>query len=134
MNIQLTPLTPLPAAEQQTKSSGAHTATTFHEILDHATTKVDKISDTAKQFEALVVGQVLKAAREASQGGWLGGDSDETGELTLEMAEQGFAQALAARSAMGIAKMVTPMLRKAEATPASSGLNQRILPSRDSSQ
>jgi flagellar protein FlgJ len=136
MNVQLSSLTPLLGAAPQTKSpeKDRQPATTFHEILSRATTKTDKVSDTAKQFEALVVGQVLKAAREASQGGWLGGDSDETGELTLEMAEQGFAQALAARGAMGIAKLVTPMLRRAETTPASSDPSQRILPSRDSSQ
>ena len=34
-----------------------------------------------KQFEAMIVGQVLKAAREASDGGWLGTDDDQTGEI-----------------------------------------------------
>jgi flagellar protein FlgJ len=68
------------------------------------------MANIAKQFEALIVGQVLKAAREASDGGWLGTDDDQTGELALEMAEQGFAQAVAARGGLGISKAVVTNL------------------------
>lgn len=93
---------------------------TFQNVLGTITPKTDKVSDTSKQFEALIVGQVLKAAREASEGGWLGTGDDQTGELALEMAEQGFAQALAARGGLGIAKMVTPILRRDESKAASS--------------
>ncbi len=85
---------------------------TFHEALADASANTSKIADAAKQFEALVAGQVLKAARESSQGGWLGNDDDQTGELTLEMAEQAFAQALAARGDFGIAKIVTAALER----------------------
>ena len=84
----------------------------FHEALAEASPKTGKIADVAKQFEALVAGQVLKAARESSQNGWLGNDDDQTGEMTLEMAEQGFAQALAARGDFGIAKVVTAALER----------------------
>jgi Rod binding domain-containing protein len=41
--------------------------------------------------------------------------------LALEMAEQGFAQALAVRGTLGIAKLVTSKLRRDEAKAASSG-------------
>src|SRR5438309_487877 len=73
----------------------------FHETLADASSENGKIASVAKQFEALIAGQVLKAARESSQGGWLGNEEDQTGELTLEMAEQAFAQALAARGDFG---------------------------------
>ena len=55
-----------------------------------------------------MAGEILKAARASSQGGWLGSDSDDdqTGEMTVELAEQGLAQGLAATGAFGIAKMV----------------------------
>jgi Rod binding domain-containing protein len=86
--------------------------TTFHETLTAASSESAKITDAAKQFEALIAGQVLKAAREANQGGWLGNQEDQTGELTMEMAEQSFAQALAARGDFGIAKMVTAALAR----------------------
>jgi Rod binding domain-containing protein len=101
---------------------------TFQQVLGRVVPKSDKVTDAAKQFEALIMGQVLKAAREASDGGWLGTGDDQTGELALEMAEQGFAQALASRGGMGIAKMVAPTLRRDEAKAASSGLSTQGLP------
>jgi Rod binding domain-containing protein len=101
-------LTALPARNAPSNSGNS----AFHEALADASSKTRKIADAAKQFEALVAGQVLKAARESSQGGWLGNDDDQTGELTLEMAEQAFAQALAARGDFGIAKIVTAALER----------------------
>jgi Rod binding domain-containing protein len=108
---------------------------TFQQVLGRVVPKSDKATDAAKQFEALIMGQVLKAAREASDGGWLGTGEDQTGELALEMAEQGFAQALASRGGMGIAKMVAPTLRRDEAKAASSGpviQSLPVQPSKDS--
>ncbi len=91
-------------------------------MLGTVVPKVDKVTDAARQFEALIVGQVLKASREASDGGWLGsGEDDQTGELALEMAEQGFSQALASRGGLGIAKMMSPALRRDEAKAAAAG-------------
>ena len=101
---------------------------TFQQVLGRVVPKSDKVTDAAKQFEALIMGQVLKAAREASDGGWLGTGDDQTGELALEMAEQGFAQALASRGGMGIAKMVSTTLRRDEAKAASSGPETQGLP------
>jgi Rod binding domain-containing protein len=93
---------------------------TFHQVLGDTTSKPDKISDAAKQFEALIIGQVLKAARASSDGGWLGTGGDQTGDLAVEMAEQGLAQGLAAQGGLGIAKMVTANLRRGEAKVANS--------------
>jgi len=92
---------------------------TFSHVLGTVVPKTDKVTDAARQFEALIVGQVLKAARASSDGGWLGsGEDDQTGQLALEMAEQGFAQAVASRGGLGIAKMMSPMLRRDEAKAA----------------
>jgi Rod binding domain-containing protein len=77
----------------------------------------EKISGVAKQFEALMIGQMLKSAREASGGGWLGNEDDQddqTGSLVMELGEQGLAQALAAHGGLGIAKMVTANLARSE--------------------
>jgi len=99
---------------------------TFHQALHAASAKTDtpgKISGTAKQFEALMVGQMLKSAREASGGGWLGNENDQddqTGSLVMEMAEQGLSQAIAAHGGLGIAKMVTANLERGRAKTASS--------------
>jgi Rod binding domain-containing protein len=100
-------LPPNQPAQSQNNPGGA----TFSHLFAQASSENDKIAGVAKQFEALIAGQVLKAAREASDGGWLADDDDQTGELTLEMAEQGFAQALGAQGGLGIAKMVTASLK-----------------------
>ncbi len=92
----------------------------FHQALQSASDKTDspeKIASVAKQFEALMIGQVLKSAREASGGGWLGSDddqNDQSGSPLMELAEQGLSQAMAAHGGMGIAKMVTANLERNE--------------------
>src|ERR1700693_798844 len=82
--------------------------------------KPDQVSEAATQFEALIIGQVLKAARASSDKGWLGTGDDQTGDMAIEMAEQGLAQGLAAQGGLGIAKMVTAKLRRDQATAANS--------------
>ena len=106
----------IPSQRSASNSEGL----TFHQALTDASSKTDDIAGAAKQFEALIAGEVLKAVRESSEGGWLGNGDDQTGELTLEMAEQSFAQALAARGGFGIAKIVTAALaRTPSKTPSS---------------
>ncbi|MBI4873282.1 MAG: rod-binding protein [Acidobacteria bacterium] len=73
-----------------------------------------KVKDAACQFEALLIGQMLKAAREAGSSGWLGTGEDHSGESALEMAEQQFAQVMAAQGGLGLARMVIAGLQHAE--------------------
>ena len=50
--------------------------------------KPSRLEDAAKQFEALMITQMMKTARETSGGSWLS-EGDETGEDTsMGMAEQ----------------------------------------------
>jgi Rod binding domain-containing protein len=95
----------------------------FHQALASETSKTDKIADVSKQFEALMIGQLLRSARESSGGGWLDSQDDQddqTGSMVMDMAEQGFSQAMAARGGLGIAKMVTANLERGQAkTPSS---------------
>jgi Rod binding domain-containing protein len=104
----------------------------FHQALQQATAKPDEISKAATQFESLIIGQVLKAARQSSDKGWLGTGDDQTGDMAMEMAEQGLAQGLAAQGGFGIAKMVTTRLRRESATPTSSGPAAQNPPARTS--
>ena len=67
----------------------------------------EKIRKLAQDFEALLIAQMLKSAREA--GGGITGDADEqdeTNSTVVELGEQQMAQALAASGGLGIAKMV----------------------------
>jgi len=109
------------AHDSRTKDSLNPLGETFHQTLLASSSESEKLPDAAKQFEALIAGQVLKSVRDANQGGWLGDGDDQTGELTLEMGEQAFAQALADRGAFGIAKIVTASLDRGHSRTASSG-------------
>jgi Rod binding domain-containing protein len=67
----------------------------------------EKIGKAAMDFEALLIAQMLKSARES--GGGMTGDADEQDETNspmLELGEQQFAQALSSGGGLGIAKMV----------------------------
>jgi Rod binding domain-containing protein len=73
-----------------------------------------RIRQAAADFEALLLGQLLKSAREAGGCG-LSGDGDDENEANstmLEIGEQQFAQALASNGGLGIAKMVAVGLTK----------------------
>ena len=98
------------------------TGETFEQTLADATSgtssEPDKLKNAAKQFEALMVGEVLKAARASSDGGWLGTGDDQSGQLAMELGEQQLAQALASTGGLGIAKMVTKSLEHKPAAPA----------------
>ncbi|HTC32547.1 MAG TPA: hypothetical protein VK724_04200 [Bryobacteraceae bacterium] len=118
----LQPLKTGPALQPLKTATGAD-AETFHQVLaGESSHKPDKVAEVSKQFEALMIGQMLRSARESSGGGWLGEDDkdDQSGSLVMDMAEQGFSQAMAARGGLGIAKMVTANLERGHAKTASS--------------
>jgi Rod binding domain-containing protein len=67
----------------------------------------EKIQKAATDFEALLIAQLLKSARES--GGGMTGDAneeDETNSPMVELGEQQLAQALSSNGGLGIAKMV----------------------------
>ena len=101
-----------------------------------STAAPSKIADAAKQFEALMLAELLKTSRESSDGGWLGTGEDQAGGLALDMAEQQFAQAMSARGGLGIAKMVTAGLERGVAKAAKSGspTSNHAIPSSTDSQ
>jgi Rod binding domain-containing protein len=68
-----------------------------------------RIGHAATDFEALMLGQMLKSAREAGEGE----DEEKDPNSTLmEFGEQQFAQALANSGGFGIAKIVVAGLTK----------------------
>ena len=60
-----------------------------------------KAVDAAKQFEALLIGQMLKSMRESGSG-WLGSGEDQAAESAMGMAEEHFAAALSASGGFGL--------------------------------
>lgn len=74
-----------------------------------------KLEVAAKQFESLMIAQMMKTERDTSGGGWLS-DGDETGEdSSMGMAEEQFAQSLANNGGLGLAKMVVRTMSNAVA-------------------
>jgi Rod binding domain-containing protein len=71
-----------------------------------------KVRDAAKQFEALLIGQILHSARES---GWLGTPEDPSSDCATDYAEQQFAAVMAQAGGLGIANMVQRGLK--EPTP-----------------
>ena len=75
--------------------------------------KAGKLHEAAQSFEALMIGQMMKSARESSESGWLGSSGDDSStDSAVEMAEQHFAKALAQGGGLGLAKMVEQSVGK----------------------
>lgn len=69
--------------------------------------KPSKLHQAAQQFEALMIGEMMKSVHEGSSSGWLGSDDGEGGDnQAMEMAESQFANALAMNGGLGLARMV----------------------------
>ena len=58
----------------------------------------ENVRDAAQQFEALLLGQILRAARESSGAG--------TSDCALEYAEQQFAAVMARNGGLGLASLI----------------------------
>jgi peptidoglycan hydrolase FlgJ len=72
-----------------------------------------KVKDAAQQFEALLINQLLKTAKESGSSGWLGaGDDDETGQTSVDMAEQQLATVIAKNGGLGLTKFIAQGLEK----------------------
>jgi flagellar protein FlgJ len=70
-----------------------------------------KVAEAAKQFEALLIGQMLKSMSQA-EGGLLGSGADQSGSSAMEYAQETFAQALSAKGGLGLASMVVKGLEQ----------------------
>ncbi len=70
-----------------------------------------KIRDAAKQFEALLLAQILRYARQTSSGS----GQDGSGECAMDYAEQQFAAVMAAQGGLGLTDLIVSGLSTGEA-------------------
>jgi Rod binding domain-containing protein len=78
----------------------------------------EKIKDAASQFEALMIGQIMKAAHGDSDEGAFGGDADPASASAMDFANDYFARAMAAKGGLGLTNMIVAGLEKqAKAAP-----------------
>lgn len=73
--------------------------------------KSEQAYQIARQFEALLIEEVVKSAR-AESGGWLGDGADETSESVAQMGEQFLARAMASGGGFGLASQVVPLIQR----------------------
>jgi flagellar protein FlgJ len=71
----------------------------------------EKVHDAAQQFEALLMGQILRSARQTGSG-WLGGGEDSSAECATDYAEQQFAAVLAQQGGLGLASLISKGLER----------------------
>jgi Rod binding domain-containing protein len=93
-----------------------------------------KLSKDAKKagqdFEAVMIAQMLKAARRTGSGGWMGSESKAANPV-IDMAEEQLARAMATQGAFGIAKLLSDTVSsraegqsEGEPQPASSPIEE----------
>jgi Rod binding domain-containing protein len=76
--------------------------------------KVRRIQDAARQFEALLIEQLLRSARGSGEG-WLGGGEDGPGGIATGFAEQQLAIAMSAQGGLGLASLIVQGLERGAA-------------------
>jgi flagellar protein FlgJ len=74
-----------------------------------------KIHDAANQFEALLIGQILKSAQSNGEG-WLGTNEDQAGASTVDFASDYLARSLASQGGLGLSRMISKSLEHAAAS------------------
>lgn len=67
----------------------------------------EKVLDAAQQFEALLLGQLFRAARESA-----GGSKDASSDCAVEYAEQQFAAVMARNGGLGLAGLIVKGLKQ----------------------
>jgi Rod binding domain-containing protein len=67
------------------------------------------LKDAAGKFEALLIQQMLKSARETDSGGWTG-ETDPAGSAIHDLAEQHLAELLGSQGSLGLARMVVKQI------------------------
>ncbi len=70
------------------------------------TTPGTKIEKAATEFEALLIGQILKSARDFGDSGWMGTDGGDADSSVVDLAEQQLASALSSRGGLGLGKLI----------------------------
>ena len=89
----------------------------------------DRLHTAAQQFEALLVGEMLRSARESGSDGWLGSGGSTGDDSAMDMAESQLANALSSSGGLGLAKVIERSMARAsaqktsETRPASSAVS-----------
>jgi Rod binding domain-containing protein len=75
---------------------------------DVGTAQPTKVEGAAKQFEALMISQMLRTARENTE------DQDSSASTMIDLADQQFSQVLANNGGLGLAKLIVKGLNQGQ--------------------
>ena len=78
----------------------------------HSPDSPEKIKDAASQFEALLIGQILKAAHGDSEEASFGSEADPASASAMDFANDYFARAMAAKGGLGLTNMIANGLER----------------------
>ena len=73
-----------------------------------------KVRGAAQQFEALLIGQMMRSVRESGSG-WLGSGGDSSGDCATEYAEQQFATVMSQQGGLGLTNLISRGLENRDA-------------------
>ncbi|MGH9581773.1 MAG: rod-binding protein [Bryobacteraceae bacterium] len=82
--------------------------------MKHGTASA-KLRKAAQDFEALMIGEMLKTTRESGSDGWLGSGDSAGNDSAMGLAESQLAQALASGGGLGLARMIEKQLARPSA-------------------
>lgn len=80
----------------------------------HQQGSANKTAAAAKDFEALLLGQMLKSA--CGDSGWLGTGDDDTGEAAIGLGEEQLARTMAQSGGLGLSKLIESGIRSDQDT------------------
>jgi|GEM_PF-2029774 len=69
------------------------------------------LPEAARQFEALLIAELLRCAH-SDEGGWLGSGDDTTASPAIGMAEESLAQAISSHGGLGLSKYIVQSMSK----------------------
>jgi Rod binding domain-containing protein len=76
-----------------------------------------KQTHAASDFEALLIGQMLKSMRNENSG-WLGTGDDQSADAAFGLGEEELAKSLASHGGFGLARLIESGLRASAGEPA----------------
>ncbi len=85
------------------------------DLMSGTVAKPDRLHKAAQEFEALLVGEMLKSARESGSDGWLGSGESTGDDSAMDMAESQLANALASSGGLGLANTIERAMAKPSA-------------------
>ena len=97
-----------------TSTRGATATTGATSTPGSARSTPAKVHEAARQFEALLLGQILKSMKDA-EGGWMGTGEDQTASSAMEYGQEMLAQQLSSNGGLGLANLIVQGLKPEQA-------------------